>query len=209
MNAAFRRGVEKHIVVLLGVAFGALLTEGLLLIAFQALLANIMSGVVNALLILLTTMTCFVAFPYVTLKKVYKVDLHELGLSGADKKTAALSLAIAVLGVAAGIIYKNTRVSLGVILLQNAAVAAAEEFIARGCVFFILRKIKQSFWFVVPVSTLIFVFIFHSNAPLVENLIWRLPISAVLALAYYFTKRLYVPVSIHFAYNVAVSMIIG
>lgn len=56
--------------------------------------------------------------------------------------------------------------------VQTLIVAISEEFWARGVLFHILRKIFSSWFVIVLISSVIFVFVTHMNRDIIENLLY-------------------------------------
>lgn len=100
--------------------------------------------------------------------------------------------------------YDNNEI-LKLVILQNISVAIAEEFLYRGVVTYLLEKIVNKRSLAHIISGLIFVFVLHSGESLLENMIYRLPITVLLCAIYYKLKDLKDTIVIHWLYNVFAS----
>lgn len=198
--------IANNIVILIGLVIGSLFMQGVLVILLQVLLKDFMSELVNALTVGVALTVTSIIFPYFVMTRVAGCSKAEIGLKKPTKFEFIVSFCIMAAGVVVAWQITHQWEMVLVIALHNIFVSFGEEFIARGCMFAQLRKIYPKDWFVLCVSTLIFVFVFHSDASFLENLIWRLPVSVLLTLTYYKTKKLTVPIALHFTYNVIMSV---
>ena len=196
---------SDNIVILIGLVVGSLFIQGVLMILLQVIFKEWMSPLTNAITVCIALLIATLFCPYLIMRKIVNCPMTELGFKKPTRHEIFIAVFIVVTGIFVAWMLTRQWEAVLIISLHNIFIAFSEEFIARGCMFAQLRRIYQKDWFVLIISTLIFVFVFHSNAPLIENLIWRLPVSIVLTLTYFRTKNLLLCTSIHFAYNVIVS----
>lgn len=195
---------KKYVYLAVCLIAGSLMLEGISLIALQIICKNIMSNAVNVATIAISIIIASIIFPSIMMKKRCNASMSELGL--VYQPVITTLLIVGTLSTLIVILCYHFQMLTILIILQNIFVASGEEFVARGCLFFLLRKILKNEIAVILVSTLIFVFIFHSNSGLSDNLIWRLPITIVLALLYSKTRSIVNTGLVHLTYNVIVSV---
>ena len=90
--------------------------------------------------------------------------------------------------------------------VQTLIVAISEEFWARGVLFYILRKLFNSWFVVVLMSSVIFVFITHMNRDTIENFLYRMPGALIMGFIYQKTKKLQYSILFHYIYNISGSL---
>lgn len=196
---------EKAVVTSIGLISGSLLLEGLTLIILQIIFHNYMSQTLNVITIALSIVLASVIYPYILLKRMYTSNLSELGIK-IDTVSSTSIFFISMLCIISILCVYKCSYNIVLLIIQNIFVAIGEEFVARGCLFYLLRKIVSSEYVVIIISTFIFVFVFHSNSSLSDNLIWRLPITIVLSILYSGTHSIINTSLVHMTYNVIVSL---
>lgn len=142
----------------------------------------------------------FGVIPFVCLKYFYPhVQLRDLGL----KKPDSISMAtVIMLIVIVYIIYvKKSDTSILFYAFQVLPVAITEELWARGIVYYICKDTLKKDFMAIVLSSLIFAFITHMDKPILENLIYRLPGALLLGYVFCKSKRLELPIAIHFLNN--------
>lgn len=143
----------------------------------------------------------FVVIPLLFLQRMgYDIDYKEIGISKPNLFTLLLIAAVFIICSAyyqVGNFLENP-IQLAI---QIFPVALSEEIWARGALFYLLKKYKVNNFWIILISALIFAFVTHLNRPILENIIYRFPGGLLLAFAYYKTKKLEVPVAIHFLNN--------
>ena len=198
---------EKNVVIIIALIIGAMFITAVVLVLSQAMLSQYMNQLCNVVCVSIATICGFVLFPVVLLRKAYAVSPQALGICKPvlyDWLMVATAIAT-VTGV--WIVSQKQPYWLLLLIVQNLVVAGSEEFLCRSALTFILERTIKSRLLVGIISIVIFVFVIHSNATVVENLIWRLPISVLLVCIYMKRKSIYIPYVIHFTYNIIVSII--
>jgi membrane protease YdiL (CAAX protease family) len=147
--------------------------------------------------------------PYAIIRKKYNVTIKDLGLGRLSLYDFILVVVTIAVGVAALIIGgASFNLKLLNITLHFLWISIGEEFLSRGCVFYCFKKITNSKWIIVTVSAFIFAFGLHMGGDLMDNITIRLPLGLVFAVAYAFTNRLYLPIALHWVYDVAIDYIV-
>lgn len=197
--------LEKAIISAIGLIAGSLVLEGLILIILQIMFHNYMSEAINIATIAIAICVASLLYPFILLKQLYSIQAIDVGVHYCIiSSTLILTTSLFCLFF----IMHTQQYSKHIffLIVQNFFVAAGEEFVARGCLFYLLRKIVKKESTVIIISTIIFVFIFHSNSSIVDNLIWRLPITILLSIVYSKTQSIVNSGIIHMTYNVIVSL---
>lgn len=197
-----RDKLEQNIINLLIITFIPLFIEFLIIIILSSLIGNQMNEFFNIICILISTVIACIIFPYIILKKIYNISLNDVGLSIGNLSKKQLILSILILSMNLIAFKKLVLVNSLLLIFHNIVIAISEEFLSRGCITYILKKIFKSNIFILIANVLIFVFIFHSGETLFSNIIYRLPISILLMFTYTKYKNLMLPISIHLTYNV-------
>lgn len=195
---------EKNIIYIISLIAGSLTLEGLTLIALQIVFRNYMSIEINVMTIAISIIIASIIYPYILLKRVYSVSKEDLGITYCPVLSTVLLIG-SIMCLGRILVLNNFSKSVIFIIIQNLFVAIGEEFVARVCLFYLLRKIIKSEILIMIISTIIFVFIFHSNSSLMDNLVWRLPITMLLSFVYSKTNSIINCSILHMAYNVLVS----
>lgn len=147
----------------------------------------------------------FVIFPVAYLKKQYKVRWEEIGIRKSGWQKNVFRIAITA-GFALLLSTRYQDLSLlRLVLLQNIAVAIGEEVLFRGAVIYVLSRIFKGDILPHLLSALLFVFVLHSGAGFVENILFRLPITIVIGLLYRKTQDLGDTIAVHWLYNLFAS----
>ncbi|WP_105300880.1 CPBP family intramembrane glutamic endopeptidase [Anaerococcus marasmi] len=151
----------------------------------------------------------FIIFPIYILKKEYSFNYYELGIKKIkiDFYFILKSIIAIVIFYLLSKRYDSDKL-LNLVILQNISVSIAEEFLYRGIVTFILEKMVNKSIVAHVISGLIFVFVLHSGAGFLENIIYRLPITAFLCAIYYKFRDLKNNIVIHWLYNIYASSLI-
>lgn len=195
---------EKNIISIISLIAGSLMLEGLILIILQIILRNYMSVETNIITIVVSIIIASILYPYLLLKQLYTVSRKDLGIHYQPILSTGL-LVGTVLCLGKILFLKDFSKDVILIIVQNIFVAIGEEFVARACLFYLLRKMTNSETLIVLISTIIFVFVFHSNSSLTDNLIWRVPITLLLSFLYSRTNSVINCSILHMVYNVLVS----
>ena len=147
----------------------------------------------------------FILIPGIILLRQEKVHLEKLGIKKFSKKDGVIcTICCLVL-----YIYLLTNYDMRAIVLlsvQTLIVAISEEFWARGVLFYILRKIFSSWFVIVLISSVIFVFVTHMNRDIIENLLYRMPGALIMGLIYQKTEKLQYSILFHYIYNILGSL---
>ncbi len=194
---------ENEIVLLIFLSLGIMTCSGLSLLALQYFFSN--QGEIGQVMARnMVSLFWMVIIPYIVMNKLYGLNLEDLGLVRIPtKKIIGLIGLVLLMAFLISYLYDDIGVFF-LSVIANLFIAFSEEFLARGVYIWILRRIRDNDLFVYLVNAIIFVFVFHSDASIMENLIWRLPFTIIILLAYHKTKRLYLPIAIHFLYNIFV-----
>lgn len=198
---------EKNLVCMVALIAGALFINAAVLIMLQILLSQHMNQLINVICITVSTCCGFVVFPAALFRRIYNTTFRSFGLSNPKPADYAIIMLSAIAVTVAFFCAKQQANYFLLLIAQNFVVAFSEEFICRGALIFSLNKVIKSNAIIAIIAIVIFVFIFHSGAPVVENLIWRLPLSILIVCIYLKRGSIYMPFAIHFAYNVIVSLI--
>lgn len=196
-----KENLEKNIITLLSISFIPLFMEFIIIIILSLAIGERMNEFLNIICIFIAMGISAIILPYVVLKRVYGVSLSDIGIKfKLSKKLIILNIIILSMNL---IVFKKLDFNNAILLiLHNVVIAISEEFLSRGCITNVLMRIFKSDIMVMCVNILIFVFLFHSGATFLENLIYRLPISIVLIVVYMKSKNLTTPITIHLTYNV-------
>ncbi|MCH5278369.1 MAG: CPBP family intramembrane metalloprotease [Christensenellaceae bacterium] len=202
-----RTECERNIVTMIALVAGAIFINAVVLITLQIILSQHMDPLNNVICIAISTFCGFVAFPCILMRKMYNPPLNSLGLCEL-RPLDWLSFAVSIAAVMGAFLHAKKQIDWFLLLIvQNLIVAFSEEFICRGVFIFTLNRGIKSKLIVGIISIMVFVFVFHSGAPLMENLIWRLPMSIVIVSIYLKRNSIYIPFAIHFTYNIIVSLV--
>lgn len=131
--------------------------------------------------------------------------MEELGLKKFSKKDCVICTSCCLVLY----IYLLSNYDIKAIVLlsvQTLIVAISEEFWARGVLFYILRKLFNSWFVVVLMSSVIFVFITHMNRDIIENFLYRMPGALIMGFIYQKTKKLQYSILFHYIYNISGSL---
>lgn len=202
-----KKETEKCYVMIVALVSGALLIEGLILLALQVIFSQRMTMALNIITIIISITLGMIVFPYILMQKSYKVILKEMGISGPTRSTFFFFLGAVALIIATVIVKGSEQHIVFWLILQNLFVALGEEFTARSCMFYLLRKVIKNEKLIIALDTLIFVFIFHSSSTFFDNIIWRLPITVALAVLYSKNGSLINTTILHMTYNVVLSLL--
>lgn len=197
--------LEKAIISTVGLVAGSLVLEGLILIILQILFHSYMSEATNIATIAVAICVASLLYPFILLRRLYSVKAIEVGVHYCPVSSTFI-LILSLICLFFIIRFCQYPKNILFLIIHNFFVAAGEEFVARGCLFYLLRKIARKESIVIILSTIIFVFIFHSNSSVIDNLIWRLPITILLSIVYSKTQSIVNSGLIHMTYNVIVSL---
>lgn len=145
--------------------------------------------------------------PYICLKKQYQISFSDIGIRKFKTLDYIGVISIVLFCIIWYMRYPAVQYSLILpIALHNLIIGFFEEFLFRGCSIYIISKITNNKYIQYVASVLIFVFILHSGGTTTDNLFWRLPISLVITACYFKQSTLWIPIAIHFIYNMLVSI---
>lgn len=148
----------------------------------------------------------FIILPYYILKKYEDIKLEHLGLY----KIRKLEILIIIILLLVGLCFLKNKYNdqhlFKIVISLNIFVAIGEEFIMRGSITYLLKKIFSNIYIAYIISILIFVF--HSGSNFIENCNYRLPITIVLTYLYHKTDGIYFSTVIHLLYNIWASSLI-
>lgn len=196
---------EKNIIYIISLIAGSLMLEGVILIALQIFFRDCMSAEVNIITIVVAIIIASILYPYILLKKTYSVSRIDLGICYQPILSTSLLIG-SIICLGRILLLQNFSKGIILIIIQNLFVAIGEEFVARACLFYLLRKIISNEKLIMLISAIIFVFVFHSNSSLIDNLVWRLPVTILLVFVYSKTNSVINCSIIHMTYNVFVSV---
>lgn len=197
-----RENLQKNIITLLMLSFIPLFMEFIIIIILSLIIGSKMNEFFNIICIFISMGISSVIFPYKLLKIIYDIKLSDIGIkfNNLSKRQIVLNIFILLMNL---IVFKKLDFINSILLIfHNIVIAISEEFLSRGCITNVLTRIFKSEIIISCVNILIFVFIFHSGGTLLDNLIFRLPISIVLMATYMKSKNLVTPITIHLTYNV-------
>ena len=177
----------------------------ILLVLTQVIILQHMNQLYNVVCVSISTICGFVLFPIALLRCLYTPSLHAIGICKPVLYDWVALVIATVVAISVLVLSRKQTEWLLLMIVQNLIVAGSEEFLCRGSLIFILGKIIKNRILVGITAIIIFVFIIHSNATIVENLIWRLPVSVLIVCIYMKRKSIYLPIAIHFTYNIIVS----
>ncbi len=202
-----RRELEKNIVITIALVAGVMLFEGLLILILQVILSGVMSNGFNVFTIAFSIVLSMLVFPFCLIRKTHNVTMKDLGVKKLLPNDCLLILCSVFL-IFIFMYVKEVEPIIAIFLIvQNVFVALGEEFVFRSCMFYILRKMIKSEIVIIAIVTLVFVFVFHSGAPVVENVVWRLPVAIILGILYSRKNTLCYVVLLHFTYNMLGALI--
>lgn len=202
-----RRELEKNIVITIALVAGVMLLEGLLILTLQVMLSGVMSNGVNAFTIALSIVLSMLVFPFCLIRKTHNVTMKDLGVKRLLPSDYIMILCSISLVFMLVYVKEVEPITVLFLIIQNMFVALGEEFVFRSCMFYILRKMIKNEIVIIAIVTLVFVFVFHSGASVVENAVWRLPVAIVLGVLYSKKNTLFYVVLLHFVYNMVGALI--
>lgn len=101
----------------------------------------------------------------------------------------------------------NSIIYILFFILVNFIIAWEEEFIYRLLVPEILKKLCSNFFIICLIQSLIFSYLGHMDGIILENLIYRVPISIVLYGIRSKTDSIFLPTTIHALWNIMLDFI--
>ena len=101
----------------------------------------------------------------------------------------------------------NSIIYILFFILVNFIIAWEEEFVYRLLVPEILKKLCSNFFIICLIQSLIFSFLGHMDGIILENLIYRVPISIVLYGIRSKTDSIFLPTTIHALWNIMLDFI--
>lgn len=147
-----------------------------------------------------------IIIPFIFQRRVRKRTLSQLGLSLKKSPKSIVTLTLLVIaGVLISVIFiHHHELQLEGMILSFVVVAVTEEFYVRG----VLYHELENYWnakVAIFVSSFIFAFVYHAGADFMLNLLFRLPISIILALIRYKFNNIYYCSVVHYIYNLLVN----
>ena len=101
----------------------------------------------------------------------------------------------------------NSIIYILFFILVNFIIAWEEEFVYRLLVPEILKKLCSNFFIICLIQSLIFIYLGHMDGIILENLIYRVPISIVLYGIRSKTDSIFLPTTIHALWNIMLDFI--
>lgn len=101
----------------------------------------------------------------------------------------------------------NSIIYILFFILVNFIIAWEEEFVYRLLVPEILKKLCSNFFIICLIQSLIFSYLGHMDGIILENLIYRVPISVVLYGIRSKTDSIFLPTTIHALWNIMLDFI--
>lgn len=119
---------------------------------------------------------------------------------------AALSILVIV---ATAYIDKNleTEISAMTIYVHFLAVAISEEVILRSVIMHEMKNLISNKFLLCVINAIIFAFVYHSSEDFLSNLLVRVPLGFALSYARLSSNDIYLPIALHWAYNMMVTAI--
>ncbi len=149
----------------------------------------------------ISMISSFVVIPMIFLK-VVGISFGKLDYKKYCFKTILVFVIGVILALAISYLkYNEMKRSIFVFSIQILPVAVSEEFWARVGFFRLLEKYKYNSLHIVLISSFVFGFVIHFNRPFVENLVFRFTGGLVLGILYLISKKIEVPILIHFLNN--------
>lgn len=193
----------------LGIVCVAIFLALILSVALNIIFANVLTENTSFITSFVSTILSMCIVPYAIMRKKYNVTIRDLGLGRLSLYDYIFVVVTIAVGVTALIIGgASFDLKLLNITLHFLWISIGEEFLSRGCLFYCLRKITKSKWIIITASAFIFAFGLHVGGDLMDNIIIRLPLGFAFAAAYAFTNRLYLPIALHWVYDVAIDYVV-
>ncbi len=101
----------------------------------------------------------------------------------------------------------NSIIYILFFILVNFIIAWEEEFVYRLLVPEIIKKLCSNFFIICLIQSLIFSYLGHMDGIILENLIYRVPISIVLYVIRSKTDSIFLPTTIHALWNIMLDFI--
>ncbi|WP_162890842.1 CPBP family intramembrane glutamic endopeptidase [Suicoccus acidiformans] len=157
-------------------------------------------GIVQTALVLPIS---FIVVPYIFLKHNTNADisLKNMGLRDFKCRDYIMFIFSIVIVTLTIYWYRDFKIEILYFGVQTLIIAICEEIWARGMLIHELRNGGLSGFWCVVISSLIFAFITHQNRPITDNLINRFPGALLMGYLYYRTKKIEIPILIHFVNN--------
>lgn len=191
--------------------------DNILFLMFMAIVPTILTIIISFIFLLLpgekneiiqsfvVLPFSFILIPEIILLRQEKVHFEELGIKKFSKIDGVIYTTIFL--VLYTYLLMNYDMKMIILLsVQTFVVAVSEEFWARGVLFYILRKIFDSCFAVIVISSMIFVFVTHMNRDFIENLLYRMPGALLMGLIYQKTEKLQYSILFHYIYNILGSL---
>jgi hypothetical protein len=145
-----------------------------------------------------------VIIPLLWLIFIEKKSLNECGIQFKIDKKSICCMLVIILFLAISIFRLSqvaVKTEFWIIIMQFFAVAISEEVMIRGI---ISKELSRCFSLVITVliSAICFAFVYHSNMPPIDNLLFRFPLGILLSFIYIYTNNITCPILSHFAYNI-------
>ena len=93
------------------------------------------------------------------------------------------------------------------ICIHFLAVAISEEVILRSIIMHEMKNILFNKFLLCIINAIIFAFVYHSSEDFLSNLLVRVPLGFALSYARLKSNDIYLPIALHWAYNMAVTAI--
>lgn len=142
----------------------------------------------------------FIILPFYLLQKQHNIKFSEIGI----RRFNIIDSIFLIIVVFFSILLFKTKGDIKVfveVISQQLFVSLSEEFLMRGIVFYLLLQLLHKKFYVVIVSAIIFAFILHTGGDFISNLLYRFPAGIILAVLRIHTKKIYLPIMVHFIYN--------
>lgn len=101
----------------------------------------------------------------------------------------------------------ETEISAMTICIHFLAVAISEEVILRSVIMHEMKNIISNNFLLCIINAIIFAFVYHSSEDFLSNLLVRVPLGFVLSYARLKSNDIYLPIALHWVYNMAVTAI--
>lgn len=203
-KTSVKKNILKEIVNFIGLTiipmYLVIILSSILIIVFKKI--NMENTFTSKLLITWFGLgSSFVAIPYLYLRKKYLLKRTEVGLNQISKtEFVIISFLLIILYIVLAIKAKISYLFI-IATIQNLGVALSEEFYVKGILFYQARRIYNNSIFIVILSTLVFSFVLHNSNSIINNVIYRVPMGLITSIIYLKTKKIYMPVAIHFIYD--------
>ena len=138
--------------------------------------------------------------PFYLIKKQHNIKISEIGITRIGITDGIFLIIAVIFSILLFISKGNMKIFIEVVS-QQLFVSISEEFLMRGIIFYLLSQLFRKKYYVVIVSAIIFGFALHTGGDFLSNLVYRFPAGIILAVLRIYTKKLYLPMVVHFMYN--------